>query len=88
MKGEEPAVVPVVTNDPQGQAALPGLEAYEFFMGAKAKRATTWENKVTIRRSSFHPLFPLPSVKPPSSPFPPPQPSQIPPPLLSSIRWD
>ncbi len=58
MNGAEGGVVPVVTNEPQGQAALPGLQAYEFFTGKQAKRATTWENKVTIRRFFSRPFFP------------------------------
>jgi uncharacterized protein len=51
MRGEEPGIIPVVTNDPQGQSAIAGLHSYEFFEGARQNRATSWENKVTIRRS-------------------------------------
>jgi hypothetical protein len=64
MRGEEPGIVPVVTNDPQGQSAVPGMLSYNFFEGARQNRARSWENKVTIRRSvpmSLAPLHPEPS---------------------------
>ena len=53
MRGEDPGLIPVVEKDGQGQSALPGIEAYEFFEGSRQNRAGAWENKVTIRTSSL-----------------------------------
>ena len=50
MKGESPAVIPVVSNDPLGMASLPGADTYEFFTQAKEKTAPSWENQVTVKR--------------------------------------
>ena len=50
MKGESPAVIPVVSNDPLGMASLPGSDTYEFFTQAKEKTAPSWENQVTVKR--------------------------------------
>lgn len=61
MRGEEPGLIPVIEKETLGQSALPGIEAYEFFEGARQKRAGSWENKVTIRTySPFSPPAPRP----------------------------
>lgn len=52
MRGENPGVIPVVTDDAHGVSALPGAEAYEFFEGHRQRRASGWVNQVTIKR--FH----------------------------------
>lgn len=48
-RGGQPAMMPVVTNDPAGQAALPTSDSYEFFMRTQSERAPSWENQVTLR---------------------------------------
>jgi fermentation-respiration switch protein FrsA (DUF1100 family) len=47
-RGGEPAMIPVVTEDPAGAAALPTADSYEFFTGS-GERAPSWENQVTLR---------------------------------------
>lgn len=49
MNGEEPGMVPVVTNEPHGIAVIPSIEAYEYFKG-REKKANAWVNHVTMRR--------------------------------------
>ena len=49
MRGDEPMTVPVVTDEPNGMASLPGMEAFEWFTSHTIK-APKWENKVTLRR--------------------------------------
>ena len=55
MKGGKPATVPVVTNDPHGMAALPGIGAWEYFETAHLTKAPNWVNEVTIKRFCTHP---------------------------------
>jgi len=51
MKGEKPGVIPVITEDIHGMAALPTADSFKFF-GENAKtKAPSWNNEVTIRRS-------------------------------------
>lgn len=47
-RGEPPAMVPVVSNDPAAFCALPGAEAYSFFQGT-LKVAPHRRNEVTLR---------------------------------------
>jgi fermentation-respiration switch protein FrsA (DUF1100 family) len=47
-RGEPPAMVPVVSNDPAAVCALPGSEAYNFFQGT-LKVAPHRRNEVTLR---------------------------------------
>lgn len=47
--GEEPAMMPVVTEDPTAPAALPTPDSYEFFTRTQRDRAPAWENQVTLR---------------------------------------
>lgn len=48
-RGGEPAMMPVVTDDPAGAAALPTPDSYEFFTRTQRDRAPSWENQVTLR---------------------------------------
>ncbi|RBI58579.1 acetylxylan esterase [halophilic archaeon] len=48
-QGEEPEMVPVVSEDLLGDAALPTQDSYEWFMETKEERAPNWENKVTLK---------------------------------------
>ena len=49
MAGDKPAMVPVVTHDPVGVAALPTPDSYEWFTTTAEKRAPSWKNEVTLR---------------------------------------
>lgn len=48
-QGEEPATLPVVSEDLLGDAALPTQDSYEWFMDTAETRAPNWENEVTLR---------------------------------------
>jgi len=48
-QGDEPAMVPVVSEDLLGEAALPTQDSYEWFTATKEKRAPNWENEVTLK---------------------------------------
>ena len=47
--GQPPAMLPVVTADPAGQAALPTADSYEWFTKTGSNRAPSWKNEVTVR---------------------------------------
>lgn len=47
--GGSPAMIPVVTNDPSGQAALPTADSYKWFVETGETRAPAWKNEVTLR---------------------------------------
>jgi fermentation-respiration switch protein FrsA (DUF1100 family) len=47
--GNPPAMVPVVTNDPMGMAALPTADSYQWFVETGDTRAPAWKNEVTVR---------------------------------------
>lgn len=47
--GKPPAMIPVVTNDPAGQAALPTADSYQWFTETGKNRAPSWKNEVTLR---------------------------------------
>ncbi|AKU09820.1 alpha/beta hydrolase [Haloferax gibbonsii] len=48
-QGEDPAMVPVVSEDLMGDAALPTQDSYEWFTETKEERAPNWENQVTLK---------------------------------------
>lgn len=48
-QGEEPAMVPVVSEELLGDAALPTQDSYEWFTETKEERAPNWENQVTLK---------------------------------------
>ncbi|WP_265110596.1 alpha/beta hydrolase [Halosolutus halophilus] len=48
-RDEDPEMVPVVSEDLLGEAALPTQDSYEWFTETKEKRAPNWENEVTLR---------------------------------------
>ena len=48
-QGEDPAMVPVVSEELLGEAALPTQDSYEWFTETKEERAPNWENQVTLR---------------------------------------
>jgi fermentation-respiration switch protein FrsA (DUF1100 family) len=45
-RGEAPAMMPVVDEDPTAPSALPTPDSYEFFSGYEG---TSWKNEVTLR---------------------------------------
>ena len=42
-------MVPVVTADPAGMAALPTADSWEWFTATGKTRAPSWRNEVTLR---------------------------------------
>lgn len=47
--GKEPAMVPVVNDDPLGAAALPTADSFTWFTETGRTRAPSWQNAVTLR---------------------------------------
>jgi len=47
--GGAPVMVPVVTSEPNGVAALPTADSWEWFMETGKTRAPSWRNEVTLR---------------------------------------
>ncbi len=47
--GAAPAVVPVVTNDPNIPCALPTADSWQWFVETAKTRAPSWRNEVTLR---------------------------------------
>lgn len=48
-QGEEPAYMPVVSEELLGDAALPTQDSYEWFTETEEQRAPNWENEVTLK---------------------------------------
>jgi fermentation-respiration switch protein FrsA (DUF1100 family) len=48
-QGKEPAMVPVVNDDPLGPAALPTPDSFSWFTETGQTRAPSWRNEVTLR---------------------------------------
>jgi hypothetical protein len=48
-RGETPAMVPVVSNDPMQPCALPTPDSWTWFTETGASRAPGWRNEVTLR---------------------------------------
>ena len=47
--GGAPAMMPVVSEDPAGPAALPTQDSYQWFTETGKTRAPSWRNQVTLR---------------------------------------
>lgn len=47
-RGEPPAMIPVVSEDPNGFAALPQKESYDWFTETAKLRAPSWRNETTL----------------------------------------
>jgi fermentation-respiration switch protein FrsA (DUF1100 family) len=47
--GKAPAMIPVVTNDPAGMAALPTADSFQWFIETGQTKAPAWKNEVTLR---------------------------------------
>jgi fermentation-respiration switch protein FrsA (DUF1100 family) len=48
-QGGAPALLPVVSEDPAGPAALPTPDSWHWFTETGRKRAPSWRNEVTLR---------------------------------------
>jgi fermentation-respiration switch protein FrsA (DUF1100 family) len=48
-RGEPPARLPVVSEDPAGPAALPTPDSWQWFTDTGRTRAPAWQNEVTLR---------------------------------------
>ena len=48
-RGEPPATLPVVSEDPAGPAALPTPDSWQWFTETGRVRASAWQNVVTLR---------------------------------------
>ena len=49
MKGEKPAMIPVVAEDPAAPSALPTPDSWTWFTETGKSRAPSWHNEVTLR---------------------------------------
>ncbi len=47
--GKPPAMIPVVSENPAGPAALPTADSWTFFTETARARAPAWKNEVTLR---------------------------------------
>jgi hypothetical protein len=47
-RGEAPGMIPVVSEDPNGYAALPQKESYDWFTDTAKLRAPSWKNETTL----------------------------------------
>lgn len=67
-RGEPPAMVPVVAEDPLAPAALPTPDSYTWFTQTHAQRAPSWRNEVTLRSvemfSEYEPISYVPYISP------------------------
>jgi uncharacterized protein len=48
-QGKEPAMVPVVAENPLGPAALPTPDSWQWFTETGRTRSPNWKNEVTVR---------------------------------------
>lgn len=49
MAGGEPAMIPIVDEDPLAPSGLPTPDSYAFFTKTAAERAPSWRNETTVR---------------------------------------
>jgi len=67
-KGETPAMLPVVAEDPLAPSALPTRDSWEWFTLTGRERAPSWRNEVTLRSvemfSEYEPGSYLPYISP------------------------
>jgi len=69
-RGEAPAVIPLVAEDPSVQAGLPLPSAHEYFYGpgGAAERDPDWTNEITLRSveylSGYEPGWYVPRISP------------------------
>ena len=67
-RGEPPAMVPVVDEDPLAPSALPTADSYTWFTETGKSRAPSWRNEVTLRSiemfTEYEPVSYMPYVSP------------------------
>lgn len=67
-QGKEPAMIPVVAEDPMAACALPTPDSYQWFTETARTRAPAWRNEVTLRSvemfTEYEPGVYLPWVSP------------------------
>jgi len=67
-RGEPPAMVPVVAEDPLAASALPTPDSWAWFTQTGETRAPSWRNEVTLRSvemfTEYEPVSYLPYVSP------------------------
>ncbi len=67
-KGDPPAMVPVVDEDPLAPSALPTPDSWQWFSEAGKTRAPAWKNEVTLRSvemfTEYEPGSYLPYISP------------------------
>ena len=49
LRGEAPAMIPVVSEDPMAPSALPTPDSWQWFTETGKRRAPAWRNEVTLR---------------------------------------
>ena len=68
LRGESPAMVPVVDEDPMAPSALPTPDSYKWFTATAEKRAPSWRNEVTLRSleyfRGYEPIDYIPKISP------------------------
>lgn len=66
--GQSPSMIPVVTADPAGMAALPTADSYQWFTETGSTRAPAWKNEVTMRTvemlMEYDPVFYVERISP------------------------
>jgi fermentation-respiration switch protein FrsA (DUF1100 family) len=66
--GKEPAMVPVVAEDPLAPSALPTPDSWQWFTETQKLRAPSWRNEVTLRSvemfTEYEPGAYLPLISP------------------------
>lgn len=67
-RGEPPAMVPVVDEDPLAPSALPTADSWQWFTETGKTRAPAWRNEVTLRSiemfAEYEPQTYLPYISP------------------------
>lgn len=48
-RGEPPVMVPAVSEDPAGPAAMPTPDSWQWFTSTRELRAPSWRNEITLR---------------------------------------
>jgi fermentation-respiration switch protein FrsA (DUF1100 family) len=51
--GQPPAMIPLVSADPAGPAALPTADAYQWFTETAKTKAPAWKNEITLRSAEM-----------------------------------
>jgi fermentation-respiration switch protein FrsA (DUF1100 family) len=67
-RGEAPAMVPVVDEDPLAPSVLPTPDSYKWFSETHESRAPSWRNEVTLRSvemfTEYEPAIYIPWISP------------------------